>query len=357
MAQATAKTARQPRVSLKHVAEHAGCGVTTVSDILNRNIVGKYPPETRARVFRAMKQTGYTPSRAAQKLRGTRSKEIGVVLTREFDNPFFARLAHQFQRQLRQLGYRMQLQVTGQDLWTLTQFPMELLSADVDGVILGPVYESDRNHLDPLSAFEGSSIPVMLFGGPCGSPFVEHHFPHFDVGRLAGEMLFDAGHRRIAFLGGGAKAESGGRVSKEDGVRHAAERVEGEVTYLPHTDTDSYDDFYHVAASFARSWRDIPVDIRPTGVVCRNDQMAMSALAAFYDLGVRVPDDLSLVGMDNLPEARVLRPGLSTVDFRTSDQVTQIVTRLAAELDGRELVRGPVPEPRKIVRESVRRLG
>ncbi|MEL7373569.1 MAG: LacI family DNA-binding transcriptional regulator [Planctomycetota bacterium] len=342
------------RVSLKDVAGAAGVGVTTVSDILNRNIVGKYPPETRARVFNAMKETGYTPSRSAQKLRGTRSREIGVVLTREFDNPFFARLAHQFQRQLRQLGYRMQLQVTGRDLWTLSRFPMELLGDDVDAVILGPVYVSDRDHLDPLSAFSNASMPVALFGGPCDSGFDEYCLPHFDAGYLAGKLLFDAGHRRVAFPGGAPTDATGDQTSKDDGVCEAARECGATVEFIPHPDTDDYDDFYHTAAAFGRNWKRAAPDDRATGVVCRNDQMAIAAIAAWHDLGIDVPADLSVVGMDNLPESRIVRPGLSTIDLRMNDHVTQIVSRVVGRLEGRQVGAPVIPKPQQVVRDSVR---
>ena len=349
------KTKRRSRVALRDVAEAAGLGTTTVSDILNRNIVGKYPPETRARVFRAMKATGYTPSRAAQKLRGTRSKEVGVVLTREFANPFFARLAHQFQRQLRQLGYRMQLQVTGPDLWSLSRFPMELLGDDVDGVILGPVYESDRNHLDPLQAFADLQKPVVLFGGPCESGFIECLFPHHEAGRLAGQMLFDVGHRRVLFLGGKRDSSGADETSKESGVVAAARACGGTVEFVPHLDTDSYDDFYAVASAFGRRWLRQSQAERVTGVVCRNDQTAMAAVAAWCDLGIKVPDDLSIVGMDNLPEGQILRPGLCTVDFRIEEQVERVVHLMIGALEdsGRQASSQPPPTPRAVWRKSV----
>jgi LacI family transcriptional regulator len=351
----TTSSSSKSRVLLSDVAAAAGVGMTTVSDILNRNIVGKYPPETRAKVFEAMRETGYAPSRAAQKLRGSRSREVGVVLTREFDNPFFARLAHQFQRQLRQLNYRMQLHVTGRDLWTLSRFPMELLGEDVDGVILGPAYVSDRDHLDPLRTLADNGLPVMLFGGPCESGFDEHCLPHFEAGEMVGQMLFEAGHRRIAILGGAQKAAER-TVSKEGGVQAAAERFGGTIQFVPHVDSDDYDDFYHTAAAFGRSWRRMPEHERPTGVVCRNDQMALSAMAAWHDMGIAVPDDLSIVGMDNLPEARIVRPGLSTVDFRVEAQVTQIVKRMVALLEGKEASSTQVPLPQPVVRDSVRQL-
>src|SRR5690606_27814297 len=150
-----------------------------------------------------------------------------------------------------------------------------------------------------LGVFAETDIPVMLFGGPCGSSFMEHHFPHRAAGMLAAQPLIEVGHRRILFLGGGGP--QGRRAGKEDGVTEAVLAAGGTVESLPIPDNDSYDDYYHLAASFGRNWRQTPPAERVTAVVCRNDQMAMAALAALTDVGVRVPDDLSLVGMDNLP--------------------------------------------------------
>ena len=347
------------RISIRHVAEAAGVGTTTVSDIVNRNLVDKYPIETRDKVLRAMKSVGYTPNRAAQKLRGTRSREIGVVITREFNNPFFARLAHEIQSNLTRHGYRVQLIVVGHDMFSLARFPLELLSDDVDGVLLGPVYSTDRRHLDALQAFEEVNMPVMLFGGTCATNFLEYHWPHGQAGQLAADILLDRGHSRIAFLGSD-DGTLGCDEGKSSSAAAAIARAGFTMERISHADTGDYDDFYQTAASFGRTWKQQPEEQRASAVICLNDQMAIAALAAWSDLDIRVPQDLSVVGFDNLPEAKVIRPALSTIDFRTAQQVEQLTHLFVKHLEGEHLndeaKRLDPVTPIPIVRDSVKTL-
>ncbi|MEM1164690.1 MAG: LacI family DNA-binding transcriptional regulator [Planctomycetota bacterium] len=347
---------RRKNVSLRDVASLAGVGITTVSDIVNRQVEGKYPEHTRERVLQAVRQTGYTPSRAAQKLGGKRSKEVGVVLTRTFENPFFARLTHEIQKQLGRRGYRAQLHVTGKDLFLLSRFPVELLGDHVDGVVLGPVYESDREHLEALHAFEDAGIPVTLFGGSCGTAHAEFLWPHDAAGRLAADMLLDRGHRRILFLGSGVGSAKR-RDGKVSGIEAAVEARGGMLDRVPHADTGDYEDFYQTAASFCRSWRSTPEAQRATAVICLNDQLAVSLYAACSDLNIAIPSDLSVVSFDNIPESVVLRPALSTIDFRAADQVQRIVDLMVCRIEGRDPNGSATPaEPIALVRDSVRPL-
>lgn len=345
---------RRKTVSLRDVASTAGVGITTVSDIVNRQVEGKYPETTRARVLRAVHQTGYTPSRAAQKLRGSSTREIGLVLTRAFENPFFARLTHELLSAFAARGYRVQLHVTGKDLFRLSRFPVELLGDNVDAVVLGPVYESDRGHLDAIEAFEEAEIPVTLFGGVCGTCHAEYVWPHIEAGELAAAMLLERGHRRLAFLGSGiGSAEPlNGKVA---GAKAVVAEAGGHLDSIPHPDTGEYEDFYQTAASFCRSWRHAPEDLRPTGVLCLNDQMAVSLYAACSDLGVSIPGDLSVVGFDNIPEAAVLRPALSTIDFRLREQVDRIVDLTVRRCERQMFSdRCAAASPMALIRDSIR---
>ena len=103
------------RVTLEQVAIAAGVGRTTVSDILNRNAGDKYQDETRKRVEEAVRKLGYTASRAAQQLARGRSGVIGLILTRDLSNPVFASRVEVVEKEIKRMGYRMQLAFTEGD--------------------------------------------------------------------------------------------------------------------------------------------------------------------------------------------------------------------------------------------------
>lgn len=320
---ANVKTTR--RVTLEQVAIAARVGRTTVSDILNRNAASKYQPETCKRVEEAVQQLGYTASRAAQQLARGRSGMIGLILTRGFSNPVFARRVEVVEKQIKQRGYRMQLAFTEGDPAMEASCIRQMQSDAVEGLIMGPMYEAldlqQHKHI-----LEGQ-LPVVLFGGMMNRGYDEVG-THPDASiHLSVKHLLAMGHQRVGFLGAPTpRTPKGPSRLFEQYLKEAGLENPSPIIWSP--DTCCYDDYYQVAKEFITQWKQMSPQDRPTAMLCHNDQMATTAIAACHEQGVLVPDDLSLIGYENAPSSPYLTPALTTIDNRGDEQMKQAIELL-----------------------------
>ncbi len=343
------------RVTLEQVASAAGLARTTVSDILNRNISDKYSRATRDRVLKAVRTLGYTPSRAAQVMARGRSGLIGLLLTRDFSNPFWARVANFVEQELRSRTYRMQLAVTEGNPEQERRLIQQLDGDQVEGLIIGPVYEAidlEQHH----HVLRGR-LPTVLFGGFCDSNFDNVALDHEAGKGMAIEYLLDHGHRRIGYLCAPPSRLRPDQPNPDYPVyRMFADRglLQPE-WFIWQADTGRFDDFYQSCVGFVNCWKNADPATRPTAVICHNDQVAMTAYRALHEAGVSVPGDLSMVGYDNLPETAYLPPPLTTVDNQAQQQMRALVQRLIERLEHpRQTVQQITIRPTLVERASVR---
>lgn len=348
------KRSTRRRVTLEQVAIAAGVGRTTVSDILNRNAADKYQPETRKKVEDAVRKLGYTASRAAQQLARGRSGMIGLILTRDFSNPVFARRVEVVEKEIKKRGYRMQLAFTEGDP-SMEASCIEQMQADaVEGLIMGPVYES--LDLEQHRQILQGQLPVVLFGGTLGSQFDEVGL-HPDASiHLAVKHLLSKGHTRVGFLGAPKPrtAEGPSRLF-EQYLKDAGLTNPGPIIWS--ADTDLYDDYYKVSETFVQMWLEMEPADRPTAMLCHNDQMATTAIAACHKFGIKVPDDLSLIGYENAPGSPYLIPALTTIDSCGDEQMRQAIELLIERIKnpGKSSAKRVI-YPELIVRDSVREI-
>lgn len=346
----------RPRVTLQQVAQATGLSRTTVCDILHRGVVARsYNKDTRRRVQQAMRDLGYIPSLAARQLRRGRSGQIGLLLTTEFSGQFFARVAATVERELRARGLRLQIAVTNGDPQTEYQQMVRLQEDEVEGLVVGPIYDSADLQLH-RTFFQGR-LPTVLFGGTCGSEFDEVALDHVTARRLAAKHLLSMGHRRIGFLCA-PRSRATNQISGDLRQEWSRLGIEDLTWIVVYSMPRSTDDCYREALEFARRWTTATPSERPSAMVCLNDEVAMTALSALARFGVSVPRDLSLVGCDNIPETQYLRPPLTTVDNHAEQQMQHAVKLLLERIE-RPTKKRVVKQvaPTLIERESVRRLG
>lgn len=344
------------RVTLEDVASLAGLGRTTVSDILNRDGGDRYSAETRDRVLQAVQRLGYAPSRAAQQLARGRSGLIGLLLTRDFSNPYWARVANLIESEFRRRKFRLQLAVADGDRDAELDHLRRLHGDGVEGLIIGPVYE--EKDVQRHAPYLHGQIPAVILGGRVGRPDVVAE-DGYAGGILSTDHLLAMGHRRIAAL-----AVPDADLENADRTRFSAlrDRLRERRLYdgawvVQQADTGRFADSFATAQEFAQRWLATPSNERPTAVVCHNDQVAMATLSAFAQQGIRVPDDLSVVGYDNLPESPYLVPPLTTVDNHIDRQVAEAVELLVSRINRRR--RGQeerLIQPTLVERGSVKRL-
>lgn len=341
--------------TLKDVASRAGVHFTTASRALSDDQAHLVSEETRMRVRAVADSIGYRSNALAQSLRRGTTGAIGVVVA-DLANPFVVALLRGIEHEARARDYVPLVAESHDDPASLRNVVSRLLRNRVDGLILSAVHITDEEFVADLER----QVPVVLAVRGFGSPvdLDDDESPHVQVmqddylgARAATSHLIGLGHRRIAQLPGNPQIYS--FLGRSDGFRAAlAERPEVTdlstgVTALEPTVAEGR----RLAADLLRR----PAERRPTAIFAHNDLLAVGALDALRDAGLRCPDDVSLVGYNDAPLIDHIDPPLSTVrlpGFELGRHSAQLAFRA---LDGDDL-RGTriVLAPEFIQRASTR---
>jgi LacI family transcriptional regulator len=300
--------ARRPTVTSVQIAREAGVAQSTVSRVLNG---GSVAPETRRRVLEVVAKYDFQPSQAARSLVGARSGLIGVVI-RDLTNPFYPVMVKAMEHVLHERGLRLSL-VT--DVMSAEEGLALLRREGVDGVVFTSAAEGD-----PLAhRMVGHGIPVVLCHRTlAGFPADQVEADNPTAGELAAGHLLGLGHRRIAMVRGLA----GSSTAQQRGL--AFRRRVGAAGGVTLTEIDGdYD--YATAYEAVRTL--LTSADPPTALFCHNDVMAYAALNAAAAAGVAVPDQLSVVGCDDVPLSAWER-----IDLTTVRQPLERIARVGVEL-------------------------
>ncbi|THJ68466.1 LacI family transcriptional regulator [Arthrobacter echini] len=302
---------------IKDVARRAGVSTATVSRALSGN--GRVSDAARTRVQDAARELGFVASSTASSLASGRHRNIGVVVP-SVARWYYSQIVDSVAAALLRAGYDLTLYNLNEDPThresVLSEF---LLRQRCDGVI--PVsLELGSKELDQLLAV---GKPVVGIGGPL-SGTETYSVDDREIAALATEHLITLGHRRIAHIGG--------HETDEKDFRIGSTRRHGYASALESAGLESADSWW-VTADFtiqgglaqARQLLGYPRD-RPTAVFCASDEMAIGAVLAARELGLRVPDDLSIIGIDGHELGEAL--GLTTVAQFPQEQGQRAVERL-----------------------------
>jgi len=257
--------------------------------------------ETRAKVLAAAKELGYRPNVIARSLIRKSTNIIGLVVMR-FTNPFYARIIRDFTRALQEQGYWTLILNIAQDQELEKTLPMAL-QYQVDGLIVTSATLSSGLAAECVR----SGTPVVMFNRYASDTHT--HVVHCDNvggGRIVADALLDAGHKRLAYIAG-EEAASTNRDRETGFVSRLKER--GRSLSLREGAGDyNYEQGYQAAQRLLQ--RDDP----PDAIFCANDLIAMGAMdLARYKLGIKIPDDLSIIGFDDIPAAAWSGYDLTTV--------------------------------------------
>ena len=310
------------RPTIYDVARRAGVSKSLVSLVLQGS--ERVSPKRRQAVLEAIDVLGYRPSQAASALAGSRTKSIGVVID-DFENLWFVDLLRGVRDVLSETG--LHISVADRHLnGHLGQHPVDgFLARGVEGLVIA--MEPDRRD------FQTIDVPVVVAGGRRRVPMEADWVANDDRAgaRLATRHLVELGHTQIAHVTGAGGAAALRRASYTATMKKAglAPVIAGH--QLEPTEQAGY----RVTLDLLGAHRGI------TAVFTANDAMALGALAAIRDRGLRVPQDVSLVGYDNSPLASSRLLGLTTVDDRSEDVGTAAARTLLARIaePGREPTR------------------
>lgn len=338
--------------TIQDVAREAGVSASTVSNVLNGR-GDRMRAETRARVETAIRTLQFSPSKLAQQLKTGQTPLLGLLVP-SMTNPMYGTLAREVETCAQERhGLRLLIGSTYRDKEKENAFFVDLLSHGVRRVIVVSSL-ADERHFE--SAVERGMVVVSYDRGATpGVPSrVAHVMPdNREAARLATQHLIERGHRRLAFVTVAGMTMS--RSAKIDGFRAAAEAagLAGSAQVLDGGPLNEYGDSVIADVGRATALRIAAMAARPTGLVALNDLMALGLMAGLRDAGLRVPQDVSVVGIDGLFLSALSNPMLTTVPLPVRE-MAQAMVELAMlapdDASDRERVYTPI---HLIERESV----
>lgn len=334
---------------LKDIANELGLSVVTVSKVLRDH--PDIGAETRKRVLKRMRELNYQPNIAARTLVTGRTWTLGLVVP-DLLHPFFAEIAKAISSETRRQGYSLLISSSDEDPDLEVQEIKQLLARRVDVIMVA----SAQWTVDCFRTIEEHKTPYILidrwFKG------LDANFVGVDdeaVGVLATSHLFEQGCRRIAHIRGPEVSTAVGRL---EGYKRALASYnltpsQGHIVSLGASgDHRGEKGGYEAARKLLMT---VP---RPDGIFCFNDPSALGAMRAILDTGLRIPEDVAVVGCGNLSYSDFLRVPLSSVD-QGSENIGRCAADLALKIARKKTQARPKSElitPRVVVRASSQRL-
>ena len=322
--------------TLHDVAHLAGVSIKTVSNVIN-----DYPhirPSTREKVEAAIAQLGYQPNLTARSLRSGRTGVIGLALP-ELSLSYFAELADSVMVAAERRGVTVLIEQTGGD----RARELEVLTSSRRQLTDGLLFSALGLGQDDARLLE-VPYPVVLLGERIFDGPTDHvTMRNIEAARAATEFLLERGHRRIAVVGAHEGEVIGSAGLRLTGYRQALEAAG--VGFAP--ELIGYTDLWH-RANGATSMRALLASgVRFDAVFAFNDTLALGAMRVLQEAGIRVPDDVAVVGFDNLDEAQYSLPSLTTVDPGREEIAETAVRVLLERIDERD----PAQPPRELFAE------
>ncbi len=285
------------------VARLAGVSRATVSYVLNDRTDGRIPitEQTRQKVLTAAEALGYEPSALARSLRSGESRMIGLLMP-AVHNPYYWDILAGAEEEITEQGYHLVLVTSNLDPMRERRCLQSLFQQRLDGVILMPTF-LDR-FVDEMEALSERNSPVVVIGSSASADSVN---PDIEGGATAMmEHLLGLGHERIAFINGVARrllSQAREDVYLKKLAEAGLPRDAGLLRRCGHLVKDAYVE--------AQTLLNLPTP--PTAIWTVNDLLAVGALRAIHERGLRVPDDVALAGFDDIDLAQQLFPPLTTV--------------------------------------------
>lgn len=317
------------------VAALAGVSTATVSRVLSQP--ERVSERTRERVLEVVQSTGYAPNVAARTLRTLRAAKI-LLTVPDISNPFFASVIRGAEEAARDAGYAVVVGDTRHDAQVEDQYAEMLSRREVDGLIF--LGHRLPESLRPLLTQQGSAAPIVNgceYSPEIGVPSV--HIDNAAAGEDAVEHLIALGHRDIGVITGDAISPL--TRDRLAGALRAAERHGlGDRLHVRSGDWSAPSAFEEARGLLEQG---------VTGIFCFSDEMALGAISAIRQAGLSCPEDVSVVGFDDLPLASYFQPALTTIAQPKGDIGRQAVELLVDILRGGESSTRQITLPHELV--------
>ncbi|AJQ99350.1 MULTISPECIES: HTH-type transcriptional repressor PurR [Hafnia] len=288
--------------TIKDVAKRAGVSTTTVSHVINKTRF--VAEETKAAVWEAIKELHYSPSAVARSLKVNHTKSIGLLATSS-EAPYFAEVIEAVENACYSQGYTLILCNSHNNPEKQKAYLAMLAQKRVDGLLV-MCSEYPENLLQTLEDYRNIPMVVMDWGTQ-RSDFTDAIQDNaFEGGYLAGRYLIERGHRDIGAITGQLSRNTGG--GRLRGFLKALQEAN-----IPTRDEWMVEGDFEPESGYKAMHQILSQKNRPTAVFVGGDIMAMGAICAADEMGLRVPQDISVIGYDNVRNARYFTPALTTI--------------------------------------------
>lgn len=314
------------RATIRDVAAMAGVTPAVVSRLINNDPDLAILDATKARIYEAVRKTGYKPNPMARGLRRKKTGLIGLIIA-DFTNPFYGKLIRAIQGSVEQAGFICLVSENAEDPKRTRKLVDLYLERQVEGLILCTATENDTitNYLDSINE---KYVLATRKANNSNAPYVG--FDNEKGMFQAMEYLIGLGHRRIAHITG--YIDTIAAQERLNGYKSGLERhgipVNDDYIVYGNWTADNINDYIARLMSLPNP---------PTAIITSNDAVAIPALNVIYELGYRVPEDISLIGFNNIRESANTIPPLTTIESPTEKLGKEIAELLL------EVMRSPDP--------------
>ena len=306
------------KVTIVEVAEKAGVSLGTVSRVINNDI--HVAAETRERVLAVTKELGYVANRQARGLKGRKTNVIGVLVP-DLGTGYIGEIMR---------GIDTELGISQLDLMLFTTHRMADKEANyvanmVQGMVDGLLFVLPRNPSDYIGTLSRRNFPFALIdhqgtNDPCPSVGATNWQGAYN----ATEYLIKLGHRRIGFITGSVDLSAA--TDRLDGYKSALR-----TNHIPENPDLIYEGTFSQPDGYAGAMALLDLQEMPTAIFASNDVMAMGAMDAVRSLDLCIPEDISILGFDDIPQSAVIRPALTTVR-QPLEQMGRVATQMLIDI-------------------------
>lgn len=330
-------------MNIKKVAEHAKVSTATVSRLINKT--SYISPETAEKVWSAIEELGYYPNVNARGLASGRSLLLGLIVS-DIVNPFFPELVKSFEESAMEQGYEIITANTNYDPARTALRVRQLIERRVDGVAV-MTSEMDQSLIDELAT---RGIPIVFLDTGKVRENISNVRIDYEQGiREAVNHLLELGHRRIGFISGPLDLKSA-RIRRSAFLKFLKNQGIIEKKELVTMGN------YRIGGGKEAMTKLLKLKERPTAVLASNDLTAIGALQALRTHGLRVPEDLSLIGFDDIDLAQSTDPPLTTINVSRSKVAKSAFELLFASISGKTVEKELHVETNLVIRESTAKL-
>ncbi len=293
--------------TLKDVAERCGVSIKTVSNVVNGNLA-RVSPQTAERIRASLAELNYLPNLAARHLRKGQAGAIAIAIP-DLANPYFSSLCETVMSAADRRGYTVLIEPTAGDRH-LERLALKGLSRHViDGMILIPL----ALDMDDIQS-DGPAVPVVLLGERLFAAALDHvAIDNVAAARVATQHLIDLGRRRIGAIGAPVDAGEGMALLRLQGYREALQNAGHEVAPELIAPGPLSAVLYNRASGVEAMRYLLDLGTPLDAVFCFNDLLALGAMKALHLAGRRIPDDVAVIGFDDIEDSRYAIPSLSTI--------------------------------------------